>query len=123
MAEDEDALYADLAETYGLFDWQALPAHRLAALAIHLPETARVRRARDKLPLRTDLWLQALIADRLGFLCWAQTEDARKGKNRPQGILETLGTQKPGERAEGYETPEDFWAAREDAIERLRGEG
>ena len=38
MAADEDALACDIAETYGIYDMRALPAGRLAVLAVGLRE-------------------------------------------------------------------------------------
>lgn len=39
---DADALYADVAQTYGVLDWDALPPGRLAVLVTQLPPGARI---------------------------------------------------------------------------------
>lgn len=42
IATDQDALICDMAETYGIFDLQALPVATLATLAVGLRENSRI---------------------------------------------------------------------------------
>ena len=44
IATDENALLCDLAETYGIFDFNALPVETLAALSFGLRENSRIKR-------------------------------------------------------------------------------
>lgn len=100
MALDRNALECDLAETYGIFGLQALPVSKLAALAVGLRDHSRIkmRLSGEKVP-RTDFLLAAAV-DRLSTLVWMQSEDGRKGVNRPASVLKLLTneeekTQKP----------------------------
>lgn len=113
MAEDRDALVCDLAETYGIFDYRALPAFRLATLAAGLREDSRIkmRLSGGKVP-RSEMLLAAAV-DRLSLLVWFVTEDGQQGRNRPKSILDILlGGEKETDRdTVGFETGADFEAA------------
>ena len=75
-ARDEDALVCDMAETYHIFDYRALPLFLAARLACGLRENSRskMRLAGNRIELRDALL--AAILDRVSFLAWAQTETA-----------------------------------------------
>ena len=87
---DESAVICDLAETYHLTDYRGLPATRVAALAVGLRETSRIKMRMTGMRLSTDTALLAAVADRLSILVWAKTDDARRGRNRPASILDAL---------------------------------
>lgn len=90
IAEDRDALVCDMAETYGVFDIQALPVQTLATLAVGLRDDSRIkmRLSEVKVP-RTDFLLAAAV-DRLSMLVWMQSEDGRRGVNRPRSLVQLL---------------------------------
>lgn len=100
-----------MAETYGIYDWRALPLITAATLAQGLPAHSRVMRAvsGSQLP-NAETTLLAIIADRIGHLIWMFSDDGSKGKNHPPSLLAALSGQKESE-AEGYDTAEDFMAA------------
>lgn len=122
-ARDEDALVCDMAETYHIFDYRALPLFLAARLACGLREDSRskMRLAGNRIELRDALL--AAILDRVNFLAWAQTRDGQKNRNRPASILDRL-MHEPDER----ETPvvyaggEEFEKARKQILQRILGE-
>lgn len=112
----EDALVCDLAETYGIFDYRALPASLLATLAVGLRENSRIKMQLGGVKITQETMLLAAAVDKLSLLVWAQTEDARHGRNRPPSVLSILlGTpQADSSPVDAYDTPADFeqtWAA------------
>lgn len=117
MATDEDALYCDLAETYGIFNWEALPVERLATLAIGLPDDARIKLKIADAKLSAANTLLAGIMDRLSVLVWQNTKDGAKGRNKPKFVLEGLDKKAP--EGDLYASGEDFMAARNRILERF----
>jgi hypothetical protein len=116
IAADRDSLACDLAETYGIFDLQALPASTLAALAVGLRDDSRIKLkiAGEKVP-RQDM-MQAAMVDRLSLLLWAKTKDGQSGVNRPKSLVDILnGVNREQGNVRSFDTPEDFeaeWARR-----------
>lgn len=112
LSEDKDALICDLAETYGIYDYRALPASRLATLAVGLREDSRIKmRLMGAKASKTDLLLAAMV-DRLSMLLWMKSEDGKNGTNRPQSILSViLGTEQEDKTVEAFESDQDFEAA------------
>lgn len=90
LAADTDALICDLAETYGILEYRALPARLLATLAVGLREDSRIKMRLSGASVPADTLLAAAMVDRLGLLVWAKTQDAQKGRNRPRSILSML---------------------------------
>lgn len=111
ISADRDALVCDLAETYGIFDFRALPVSLLATLAVGLRDDSRIKmRLSGAKVTRAELLLAATV-DRLSMLWWAQTEDGRNGVNRPQSILSVIqGTEKNEGPVESFETADEFEA-------------
>lgn len=123
ISADEDALICDLAETYHIYDYRALPVSYVAALACGLGEDSRIKRIISGQKVSTQTMLLAAIADRLGLLCWMQSEDARDGHNRPKSILDAMlaGAEEniSDSDIETYSSAEEFIAERN----RLTGKG
>lgn len=112
---DEDALACDMAETYGVLDWRALPLGTAATLAGGLPDSARVRLAAAGARADTQTLLLAMLADTARVIQWMLSEDGQKGRNRPQSVLRKITGS--DEDARGYTSP----AAFEAALRRARG--
>lgn len=91
---DEEALICDLAETYHVYDYKSLPVNLVAIFSCGLRDNSRIKMKLSKQKVDNEISLLALIADRLGYLVWAQTKDASKGKNKPQSIYELLTKEK-----------------------------
>lgn len=90
IATDRDALACDMAETYGVFDIQALPVATLAALAVGLRDDSRIKMRLSGAKVPQTVILLAAAVDRLSMLVWMQSEDGRKGTNRPQSLVKLL---------------------------------
>lgn len=112
LKADRDALLCDLAETYGIFDLYALPVPTLAILASGLREDSRIKRSLSGISVpRRDLLLAAAV-DRLSFLVWGMTEDAKRGTNRPKSLVAALmGETEDSGDVMAFDSPDDFKAA------------
>lgn len=114
IAADEDALICDLAETYGIFDYRALPVKLLATLSAGLKPDSRICLSMENAKRPAVEILLAGIADRLGHLNWMFSEDGRQGRNHPQSVLDVLlGNQTSEENGPimAFDTPEGYEAA------------
>lgn len=121
IAQYEPSLICDFAETYHILDYQALPAPLLVTLFSGLGEGSRVQQRLngEKLPLRT--LLLAAIVDRLSVLVYANTTDAKTGRNKPHSLVAIL-TGEENENAAGtaaYASGDDFEAARRAILEEV----
>jgi len=58
----------------------------LGILAAGLGDNSRIKKRINGVRGSVADVLLAQILDGVRFLCWAQTEDARKGRNRPQSV-------------------------------------
>ena len=104
-------MVCDLAETYGVLDYRALPLVTAATLAQGLPDTSRIKRKISGAgAVDTQTALLAIIADRVGHIAWMFSEAGQKGRDHPASILDTL-TGKTEPEAVGYDSAEDFFAA------------
>lgn len=116
LSADRDALICDLAEVYGIFDHRALPATLLAALSVGLRDDSRIKMKLSGQKLTKLEVLAAAAVDRLSMLVWLNSEDGRKGENRPVSVLSLLMGEKEEEKpVEGFDTAEEFeaeWARR-----------
>lgn len=92
VALDEDAFICDLAETYGVIDYRALPLQTAATLGIGLSYNSRIKQKMNGITVSFDTFLLAQIVDNLSMLCWLNSEDGAKGRNRPPLISEKLRT-------------------------------
>lgn len=114
---DRDAVICDLAETYGIFDYRALPVDLLATLVIGLRDTSRIKMKMSGAQNAPDILLLAAAVDRLSFLVWAQTEDGINGVNKPKQLLDIL-LEKQNDRAlVSFETAEEFEETRRRILE------
>lgn len=116
LSTDKDALICDLAETYGIFDYRALPVPLLATLAAGLREESRIKRKLAGAKMSRLEMLTAAAVDKLSMMAWMISEDGRKGENRPKSVLAILMGEEPDDNpVEGFETAEEFeteWARR-----------
>lgn len=110
LSADEDALICDLAETYGIFDYRALPVRTMATLAVGLREDSRIKMhlIGAKIP-RKDLLLAAIV-DRLSLLVWFNTEDGRNGVNRPPSVLGSIFGNESADNVEAFDTADAYEA-------------
>lgn len=117
IAADESALICDLAETYGIFDYRALPVGLLATLSAGLRENSRIKTKLAGTKVQPELLLLAAAVDRLSLLVWSKTTDAENGTNIPKSIVDILnGDTAPESDIVTFETAEEFEAARKEII-------
>ena len=90
IAECEDELTCDLAETYSIYDYEGLPPNKVAAFCFGLKNDSRVKMFVSKQKIPMNQLLLARIADELAFIAWSKTVDGQKNRNRPKSILESL---------------------------------
>ena len=120
IATGEDELICDMAETYHVLDYRALPVKLLATLACGLRPNSRsmLKLAGENVPLET--LLLASMADRLAWLQWERTKDGQKNINRPKNIAPQLwnGPQESKGKHAAFNTPAEFEAARAKALRK-----
>ena len=116
---DRTALTCDLAETYGIYDYRALPASTLATLAVGLRDDSRIKMKMHGTNISRIETLLAAAVDRLSMLWWAKTEDGHHNTNRPKSMLSILIGEPPKEESnvEAFESGDEF----ESAWERITG--
>ena len=120
---DEEALICDLAETYGIFDYKALPLKLVATLSVGLRENSRIKMKLSGVKTTTDMMLLASAVDRLSLLVWAKTEDGQNNVNRPKSILAILTGNKEESDVVAFETVEEFEAERERIMRQVKESG
>lgn len=108
ITTDKNALICDLAETYGIFNYRALPVDTLAVLSVGLRENSRIKMKLSGVNVAPDFLLLAKAVDLLALLFWSKTEDAQKGANRPSSIVEMLTRVEKESDVLSFETAEDF---------------
>ena len=110
IALDEEALICDLAETYQIYNYRALPLHLVAVLANGLGPDSRIRQRQYGLKIGLSKFLLAQINDNLIALRWMLSEDGHKDRNRPDFISPKFLIQ--NEYTGQFSTPDEFEAFR-----------
>lgn len=125
IASSEDALVCDMAETYGVFDYRALPLPLAATLAAGLRDTSRSKMKLSGAAAAPDTLLLAAATDWLATLVWMQSEDGQKRRNRPKTVLAALlGEQaKPGGEVRAFDTAEEYEAERARILKEVSKRG
>lgn len=110
ISADRDALICDLAETYGIFDYKALPVSLLATLSVGLRDNSRIKmQLSGSRATRSEILLAAAV-DRLSAMIWMLSSGSG---SKPPSVLDAIlgeSTAGGGE-VDAYESPEDFEAA------------
>lgn len=119
---DEDAMVCDLAETYHILNYRALPPKLVGVLVCGLRDNSRIKMKISDMSVDIDLLFNALIADRLSVLIWQNTEDGRKGRNFPKSIYERLlNPQKEESNNMAFASGADFDEYRKTLIGNING--
>ena len=116
---DENALICDLAETYHIYDYRQLPPATVAIFAIGLKDDSRIKMKLSNSKVPPNIMLLAGIIDRLNILIWQNTEDGRKGRNKPKPILNDL-YEKESE-ISAFVSGKEFEAERQRLIRQAEG--
>lgn len=113
IAECEDDLICDLAETYNIYEYERLPQTLVAAFCVGLRDGSRVKMRLLKQKLTLEQILLARIADELAFISWSKTIDGQKNRNRPKSIYESLlhPEQEENDDYNSYASGEEFMEA------------
>mgnify|MGYP000064376490 CR=1 FL=1 len=112
VAEDEDALICDLAETYQIYDYRSLPLQKVAVFCAGLRENSRIKMKLNRQPYSMETLLLASVSDYLSLLLWMNTKDGQKGINKPHAVLDQLLGKQVEDDTAGFDSPEDFEAMR-----------
>ena len=91
---DADALICDFAETYHIFDIDALPPLTAAILADGLRNNSRIKVKMSGAARDENTLILAAIFDAVRVLVWSRTKDAEHGRNRPKSLVEAF-SEKP----------------------------
>ena len=119
LAEDEDALVCDFAETYHVLDLYALPVEKAATLAAGLRSNSRIRTKMSGIEEPLDTFLLASAVDAMRLSVWAQTKDASKGRNRPKSLAEEMIHR--DKKVVGYKSASEFDKMRERILRSKHG--
>lgn len=119
---DEDAMVCDLAETYHILNYRALPPKLVGVLVCGLRDNSRIKMKISDMSVDINLLFNALIADRLSVLIWQNTEDGQKGRNFPKSIYERLlNPQKEESNNMAFASGADFDEYRKTLIGNING--
>lgn len=102
LRTDEDSLLCDLAETYHVYDLDALPVLTLATLACGLKPDARIMQKLSGINYPPLALVAMHIADGLTLFRYGFSD----GKERPYLFLENL--EKVEKENKGFKTAEEF---------------
>lgn len=116
ITTDEDLFICDMAETYHIFDYKSIPINLLATLANGLRESSRIKCKMADIPIEINTFFMIGIFDKLNWIAWSNTEDARKNINCPEPVLPKLLGNEEESKVVGFATPEEFEAARQRII-------
>lgn len=108
IALDEAALVCDLAETYGIFNYRALPLSLVATLCFGLGLNSRIKSKLIGLKVPLDTFLITQVVDHLAGIRWMISEDGHEGKNRPPSISAIFLEKNDEDETETFDSPDDF---------------
>jgi hypothetical protein len=112
LEADEDALVCDLAETYGIYNYESLPVQTVATLSVGLRGDSRIKMKMADADLSQSDLIRTIIADYLALLVWFKTKDGQSGRNRPTPLRDLISGAKKQKDIVGFSTPEEFEEAR-----------
>lgn len=87
---DKGLLECDLAETYGIFDYERLPLSKVATFSCGLRDNSRIMMKVANTKVTTETLLLASAVDQLNFIAWSKTEDAQHGHGRPKSVVNAI---------------------------------
>lgn len=121
IRDDENLLICDMAETYHIYNYKALPATLLVTLFCGLGPNSRLGRKADGVKVPLDLMLHAAIFDKLALLVHVHE---KKGTPPPKSLLSVLLGVDKGEneadvtvKAQSFASASDYEAARRMLLE------
>lgn len=113
---DRDAWICDLAETYHIYDPEALSVEMLARLSCGLRNDSRIKMKMTGAKASLDTILQMAILDEVRWLKWSKTKDAVKNRNMPKRLLDAVLNGESDEKPTSFQTPEEFEQRRREIL-------
>lgn len=107
IATDKEALICDFAETYRIYDFEALSAEYAAILAVGLRDSSRIKQKISGMKADLQTQILAYIADYTAINVYGKTKEAKSGINKPKSILKALFS---NNETKQYTTGADFMA-------------
>lgn len=124
IAEDENALMCDLAETYHIYDYRQLPLLKVAVFACGLRDDSRIKMKLSGQMVPLDTLLLAGVVDRLSLLVWMQSKDGQKGIKRPALLAPTLASNEQSKTEFiAFSSGKEFEEMRENIIKNMKEGG
>lgn len=123
LETDEEALICDLAETYHIFNYKALPLKTVALLASGLRDDSRIKLKLSNQKASFETILLAAAVDRLSILLWGNTEDGQKNRNRPKMIVPQLTGEATKPELAMFSTLEEFEKGRKEILQQIQQKG
>lgn len=117
---DEDALICDLAETYGIYDYESLPVKTVATLAVGLRGNSRIKMklSGSKIPSDSS-FLLAMIIDRItDVLTWFGAYKENKRPDAALDLLYGLNSEEENTKYKMFDSVDDFEQARSKFFKR-----
>lgn len=114
---DEDALICDLAETYRIYNYKALPLQTVGVLACGLRDNSRIKMKMSDMKVDSDTILNAIIADRLAVISWQIAGDANNP--HPESIYQKLMGYEKETNNMSFDTGDDFLEYRETLLRNI----
>lgn len=113
---DKGMLECDLAETYGIYDYERLPLSKVATFSYGLRDDSRIKIAMTDSKVSTDTLLLAAAVDQLNYIAWTKTEDAQHGRGKPKSVINALMNPQEQYDHETFITAEDFIRKRNELL-------
>lgn len=90
---------------------RSLPVNLAATFAIGLRDDSRIKMSLRGQTLTFEQAVMAQMLDAINITAWLQTDDARKGRNRPQSLYRALMEPAQERDFEVFDSIEEFEAA------------
>lgn len=108
-------MMCDFAETYHIYNIKSLSVNQTAIFLYGLRDNSRVKMKLAGRDYDFDRFVLTAIFDKLQWLCWAQSEDGKHNRNRPQLLTEML-TRKESADTVAFESGEEFEERRRELL-------
>lgn len=125
IAEDENALICDLAETYHIYDYRQLPLLKVAVFACGLRDDSRIKMRLSGQMVSLNTLLLAGMVDRLSLLVWMQSKDGQRGIKRPALLAPALASREQSKTTDfiAFSSGKEFEDMRENIIKNMKEGG
>lgn len=117
---DRNAVICDFAEYYHIYEIEPLPASRVAAFFVGLPNKSRIKMKLRGQNYSDELLMGALILDALNMISW---QLGGNKSNRPASVYELMTDGEPRKKVMGFNSGAEFDAYRNEILERIKENG